>query len=241
MPTCRACSRSTRPPAPPATRGRPAHRWTFVSGPSYYQIRIGQNYRQINLEFPQPNEYYDRGSIQLLLHVHELYKRDDLVSDLFAYFRKRLANPPHQPGEVLDLRLALAYLHWWNGEKDGAVAELTAACELAPGDAGLRLELAGPRQRNTARQILAVLEGITPLDHTTMQRRKIAALRLSVRTGNVDRAREAADRLFGLRLDAETQVQLALRCISWVCTARPRPCSPPRIARPAARPPPWSA
>src|SRR5207302_9750848 len=33
--------------------------------------------------------------------------------------------------------------------------------------------------------------------------------RLAVRTGNVERARQAADRLFGLRLDAETQVTLA--------------------------------
>src|SRR5581483_2978970 len=41
------------------------------------------------------------------------------------------------------------------------------------------------------------------------QRREMPALRLAVRTGNVERARQAADRLFGLRLDAETQVQLA--------------------------------
>jgi tetratricopeptide (TPR) repeat protein len=42
-----------------------------------------------------------------------------------------------------------------------------------------------------------------------MQQRETAALRLSVRTGDVDRARLAAERLFGLRLDSETQVQLA--------------------------------
>src|SRR5262249_25801680 len=56
---------------------------------------------------------------------------------------------------------------------------------------------------------LALADSVTPLDHTTMQRREQLALRLAVRTGQVARARQAAERLFGLRLDAETQVQLA--------------------------------
>ena len=42
-----------------------------------------------------------------------------------------------------------------------------------------------------------------------MQRREEQALRLAVLTGNLDRARKAAERLFGLRLDTETQVRLA--------------------------------
>jgi tetratricopeptide (TPR) repeat protein len=41
-----------------------------------------------------------------------------------------------------------------------------------------------------------------------MQERETSALRLAVRTGDVERARLAAERLFGLRLDSETQVQL---------------------------------
>ena len=52
-------------------------------------------------------------------------------------------------------------------------------------------------------------DSVEPLDQKTMQRRELLALRLAVLTGNVDRARQAAERLFGLRLDADTQVQLA--------------------------------
>ena len=58
---------------------------------------------------------------------------------LIPVMKQRLASPPHQPGEALDLRLALAYLHWWHGDKDEAVAEMAAACELAPGDARVRV------------------------------------------------------------------------------------------------------
>ncbi len=42
-----------------------------------------------------------------------------------------------------------------------------------------------------------------------MRRREEQALRLAVATGNLERARQAAERLFGLRLDTDTQVRLA--------------------------------
>ncbi len=40
-------------------------------------------------------------------------------------------------------------------------------------------------------------------------RREELALRVAVRTGNIDRARQAAERLFGLRLDTDTQIALS--------------------------------
>ena len=42
-----------------------------------------------------------------------------------------------------------------------------------------------------------------------MKRREELALRLAVANGDLDRARQAAERLFGLRLDTDTQVRLA--------------------------------
>src|SRR5262249_57608732 len=75
---------------------------------------------------------------------------------------------------------------------------------------GVGLELGGGEGRlGQGDEARAVIDGFTPLDHTTMLRRETMALRLASLTGNVDRARLAADRLFGLRLDAEVQVQLA--------------------------------
>lgn len=65
------------------------------------------------------------------------------------------------------------------------------------------------------------------------------ALGLAVRAGDVERAREAAERLFGLRLDAETQVQLAAQMRQWACTTWPRPSCRAPIARPATAWPRW--
>jgi tetratricopeptide (TPR) repeat protein len=181
----------------------------------YYAIWTGRYRRGVSIDFPQPNDYLDEGAIELLRNAYEFYKRGDVLSDLFGYFRKKLdstqgADAPRFEADKILLHLTLAALHWWEHEREQALNEMNAASQLAPTDVELRLELARLRENNNEpHEALAILESLTPQDHTTMQRREAAALRLAVRTGNVERARQAADRLFGLRLDAETQVQLA--------------------------------
>src|SRR5204862_4294116 len=77
-------------------------------------------------------------------------------------------------------------------------------------DHNLLLEVAALREQNGEHDAaLALLDSVTPLDTQMMQRREEAALRLAERTGNLDRAGQAADRLFGLRLDADKQLELA--------------------------------
>jgi tetratricopeptide (TPR) repeat protein len=162
----------------------------------------------VHVPYPSPNEYYDEGSISLLYNAFDQYKQADLLSDLFAHVRKQLAAA--QGGEKVYLHLALGYLHWWADEKEEALAQLTEATRAAPGDHALVMEVADLREKNNEHDAaLALLDSITPLDHQMMQRREMAALRLAERTGNVERARLAAERLFGLRLDADTQLELA--------------------------------
>jgi tetratricopeptide (TPR) repeat protein len=174
----------------------------------YVQIWIGPNSRYVQLDFPGPNDYHDYGAIVLLRNAYELFKRDDLASDLIKHFQKQLAQAP--AADKVYHYLALGYLFWWNNDKDPAMTELTRASEAAPTDLNLRLEVALLRERRgEPDEALALVDGVQPLDHSMMQKREMAAIRLAVRTGSLERARQAADRLFGLRIDAETQVQLA--------------------------------
>ncbi len=188
--------------------GPKSHRPLSSPQQQNYTVYVGRNQQWISIDFPQPNDYLDEGAIELLRNAYELYKRDDVLSDLFDHFRKELEKAA--TSDKLYLHLILAAFHWWSREFDPALSEMNAASDLSPADLELRLEVARLRESNNEpHEALAILETITPLDHTTMQQRETAALRLAVRTGNVERARQAADRLFGLRLDAETQVQLA--------------------------------
>jgi tetratricopeptide (TPR) repeat protein len=191
--------RTTRPAA--GTRSGPASR-------QYVSVWTGPSANVVALDYPLPNAYHDETAITLLRNAFEIYKRDDLLSDLFKHLRAPSEKAAGDEGAAL--HLAAGYLHWWNGEKAEALAELGRASDAVPGDLDLRLDVAELReQHGTLEDALALADSVTPLDHTSMQRRETLALRLAVRTGKVARARQAAERLFGLRLEPETQLQLA--------------------------------
>src|SRR4029078_11306038 len=58
-------------------------------------------------------------------------------------------------------------------------------------------------------EALALIDSGIPTDQRAMQQRELLALDLAVRLGKSDRAREAAQRLFGMKLDAQSQITLA--------------------------------
>jgi tetratricopeptide (TPR) repeat protein len=164
--------------------------------------------RSVSLNFPSPNDYYDIHNTSYVYAAFALYKEADLMSDLYAHMRKQVgaATGP----DKLYLHLALGYLYWWAGDKDEALEQLGLAVKSAPGDHNLVLEVAAMREHNGEPEAaLALLDSVTPLDTPMLVRREEAALRLAERTGALDRARQAADRLFGLRMDADKQIELA--------------------------------
>ncbi len=187
---------------------RPARQSRLNSIPQY-QVWVGKTSRYVQIAFPVPNEYLDSSAIQLLRSAFELYKRDDLTSDLVAHFRKQAALAK-SPADAVFPRLALAAILWWNDERDEAVAELTKVAENSRSESELRLDLAELLEQQGERaEALAIADLVQPFDNSTLKRREEIALRLSVQTGNLERAQQAAERLFGLRLDTETQVSLA--------------------------------
>ncbi len=173
------------------------------------RIWIGKTVQASRFDYPDaPNDFYDAGAINVLREAFELYRHDDLVSDLIAHFTAQADTAPE--AERLWWRLGLAYLRWWSDDQDDAIFEFSRAVELAPNDAGLKFELAALHERRQDYPAaLAVIDDITPLDHAMVQERETALLRLTLRSGLTERARLAAERLFGLRLDSRMQLQLA--------------------------------
>jgi tetratricopeptide (TPR) repeat protein len=198
--------------AAPGAAGRSAAMYTNATGmaPGQVRIALGRTIRGIGLDIPAPNPYFDQGAIQLLRNAFEIYKRDDLLTDLFAHLRKQAEGEASPAAERVQPMLAMAYLMWWNEEQDEAIVWHQRACEAAKNDAELVLEQADMHEkRGETGEALALADTVEPLDQVTMQRRENMALRLSVVTGNVERARQAAERLFGLRLEGDAQILLA--------------------------------
>ncbi len=173
------------------------------------RIWVGSSYRSVAIDFPRPNEYFDSDLILVLRTAFELYKRDDLLSDLVAHFRRQ-AEAASSPVEANYPRLALSAILWWSDSKEEAIAELNRVVEASRPESDLRLDLAElMEQQADYPGALSMVDAVQPLDNFSLRRREELALRVAVRTGNIDRARQAAERLFGLRLDTDVQVALS--------------------------------
>lgn len=193
----------------PATKKRNAANNPYGS-PGYYQVWRGGNQQGEQLDFPTPNPIYDHASIQMLRQAFVVFKEADTVKDLVDHFQGKLKGETKSETRKLFWRLGLGYLHWWNDDKDDALAVLTEVSAAMPDSEEMTFELARLHEkRGDPQQALALIESLTPSDQQTMQKREIAALRMSVNSGNIERARIAAERLFGLRLDSNLQIQLA--------------------------------
>src|SRR5262249_33675022 len=137
--------------------------------------------QQIKIDYPIPNEFYDAGAVGLLRNVFELFKRDDVLSDLVKHLRTQIDKMP--VNDRVYYQLALVYLHWWKDEKDEAIQALARTNDAEPANLKLRFELAALREMyGEPAEALTVVDGITPLDQETMQRRETLAMRLAVRT-----------------------------------------------------------
>ena len=137
-------------------------------------------------------------------------KRDDRLPKLLAHLRKIASDAAADPTAERYGRLALNAVLWWADDRDSAVRELARAIELTPGDVDLKLQMAELRAtRKEPEEALAVVDSVEAVDQDATRRRELLALRLAVPAGRPERARQAAERLFGLRLDSSTQVALA--------------------------------
>lgn len=180
---------------------------------SYYQIFTGTNWNRASgeqVDFPAANEFFDHALLQLLRQMFVNHKNADKLADLRSFFQKQAESAEAGKPAAMYWNLGHAYLEWWSDHRDEALAVLGKAVQAMPESHDMRLQLATLLEKQgDAEGALAIVNQLQPLDHQTLQSVETMALRLSVNTGDLDRARQAAERLFGLRLDANLQVQLA--------------------------------
>ncbi len=186
---------------------RSGQRTARNQGSTYYQIYTGKNQTHVQIAYPSPGPFYDSQAIMLLRNAFEVFVRNDLLSDLQKHLEQRLETATES--QRIDRRLALVAFHSWNDDAEGALRHMTEASRLVPQDWELRFDVAQLHSAsNQFEEGLAVVDAVVPVDQETMRERESLALDYAVRLGDLERARSAAERLFGLRLDANTQLQL---------------------------------
>jgi tetratricopeptide (TPR) repeat protein len=175
---------------------------------TYIYYWYGTRQQGIQLAYPAPSEHFDQSQLTLLRQAFEVFRRNDVLSDLTDHLKKQAETAPAD--DIFYRQLAYGYTLWWQDEQDEAVAVISKAAALVPDDPEFRIELALlHQQRNDFDAALSIVDSITPRDQKLLQTRETLALQLAERLGETDRARAAAERLFGLRLDADSQLALA--------------------------------
>ncbi|MHC4880503.1 MAG: tetratricopeptide repeat protein, partial [Planctomycetota bacterium] len=160
------------------------------------------------LDYPQPNAFFDNGGIILLYNAWHQHQEAELSDEFLGYLDAKAANADQKLAPIA--RLALAYVSWWSDDKSESMRQLQFAQKAAPDVLELRLELAGLyQQQGQQQEALRLLEEIEPSNHNILRSRELLALNVSVSVGDIERARKAAERLFGLQLDTNLQLQLA--------------------------------
>jgi tetratricopeptide (TPR) repeat protein len=187
---------------------RTAPRTSSPPSSGYTYVMVGGTQRRVGSSLPASTAYLDTYATTLLRTVLEQFKQKDLVSDLGKHLEQRATSAA--AGDKVYAVLALAYTQVWNDDQDTAFQTLAKAVELASQDVELRMDIARLlMQSQRLDDALAMLDAVTPLDQRVLQQQETLALDIAVRLGDQERARAAAQRLFGLRLTPEIQVQLA--------------------------------
>lgn len=181
-----------------------------TSSSTYYgslSLMYGKEYIRYEIQYPRPNEYVDVGALTVLREVFEVFKRNDVLSDLPDRLRKRVDQA--QPEDRAYEQLMLGDVLWWLEEQDEAIEVFAAAAETLQNDPSFRLEVASLHEaRGDYDEALAIVESVVPRDQELVQQREKMAMQLAERLGDINRARHAAERLFGLRLDNAAQLAL---------------------------------
>ncbi len=161
------------------------------------------NYAQVEI----PSSFINMNVARLHRQVHEVLKRNDVVGDLATKLKERASAAAPEDVDFANANLATEL--WWSDDKDEAFEILVKLGESQKDDPNARFEIAELRiQQGDIEDALEIVDSIIARDQKLLQRRELMALTLAERLGDHERARTAAERLFGLRLDSATQLSL---------------------------------
>ncbi|MEM9828273.1 MAG: tetratricopeptide repeat protein, partial [Planctomycetota bacterium] len=135
-------------------------------------------------------------------------QRQTVPKEVIEHLRKIPAEA--SADERLRREIVTAFAMWWNDGPEAAFPVIERLAQSHPDNLELQIEKARlAYELKRPRQALEALDAIRPLDSRMLVQKEMAAMQLASQLGDSDRAKVAAKRLFGMRLDTQTQLSLA--------------------------------
>ncbi len=178
----------------------------------YYDV--DGNYQQFEISVPFASRLLPSSFVQSFFQSTKFGKESSERTQLLAYLKEDhavfVSNPDLATEERRFRRTLAAFASWWAKDPTTAYNEIVRLSRDFPEDNDLWIERARlAAELKRPREALEALDSISPLDQKTLETRELAAMNLATQLGEIDRAKEAAARLFGMRLDQTTQLSLA--------------------------------
>lgn len=153
------------------------------------------------------NKYFSASDQTFFVNLAQLYpgQRQDKLRSIFVDYNRQAKGE-----QKVFAELAIANIEFLRGNEEQSVIHQVRAAVLAPNDDSLRMNLVRYYQgKNNFMDALQLLDTIKAVDQDVLKNREMLAITLAAKTGNTDRAKLAAERLFGLRLDSRLSIWLS--------------------------------
>ncbi|MCA9180804.1 MAG: hypothetical protein KDA51_05105, partial [Planctomycetales bacterium] len=176
----------------------------------YYAPTASGAYEQVEVAFPPATGYFNWSTISTLHSLVMAAQQYEQLPAVRAALEEWAARPREDPFEQFTFSMALACLQYWNQEQNAALATMNSIDALHLGTEFLILAQA--RMHYDSGNVQAALDAVESLRPTNQQMlvdRELTLLQLVLQLGDLDRARKSATKLFALRLDSDTEFQLA--------------------------------
>lgn len=194
------------------SRGR---RTVSTGNVSVYQQSQGGGWRSTQVQAPLSSELMDQSLAREITSLNSTTASESAsgkVNDIDEKIIERLLQPPADAPahEVKARTVAAAFAYWWKENPERCYEILSDLAKRYPDDVNIRIEQARlASELGDDQEALDILNSFEPLDSKMLVRKEMAALNLAARLSDEERAAQAAERLFGMRMDTATQLALS--------------------------------
>ena len=191
---------------------RPSKREQFGSSDRYYVRNSRGSLSQTSIEFPKSSGYFGQESVLELYVLHQTAKGLDSDADeqLLKSLKEWHAAETENPYEDLVYAIAYAAVLKWNGDSATATKVVSEAADNSVAPMYVAIMKAQMLYADgRGKEALPLLQEMRPRSQKMLVDRELAILTLLLEEGDLDEARKSVTKLFALRLDSDTELQLA--------------------------------
>ena len=167
-------------------------------------------YERISVAFPTPSGFMNGVTISAVYRLNMTAKTFGRHEQFYEMLSKKSEQNYDDPLLKLNWLVAIAAVDYWSDHHESALKRLKQAEALGLGGSWVRIQrMQALVNQNDHRGALDLLMELKPTNQKMLVDRELSILELQLHLGDMDLARNSAQKLFALNLNSNTQLQLA--------------------------------